>query len=129
MPEPLSHSFTKSERLCGKSSISALLAGGHWASTEHLRYCWMSYSYDHNELDTHPNRILISVSKKYFKRAVKRNLLKRRIREAYRLNKHILKCEGICFMVSYTTREILDFASIESEMRSLLSRISKHASK
>ncbi len=69
------------------------------------------------------NRIIASVPKKYFKRAVKRNLLKRRIREAYRTHKAAPM--GIDVMFSYWGKEIADFNVICAEIESILARISK----
>ena len=59
-------------------------------------------------------RFAVSVPKKSFKRAVKRNLLKRRIREAIRLNRRCLP-EGFCadFLFFYRVGEVLDYADIE----------------
>ena len=72
----------KKERLSDKKDIDRLVREGKFRPGEGLRSCVL---YD-NGLDF--SRILVSVPKKMFKRAVKRNLLKRRIREAYRRNKH-----------------------------------------
>ena len=64
-------------------------------------------------------RILVSVPKRFFKRAVKRNLLKRRIREAYRLQ----KIAGVDIMFQYNSQEIADSATIFKEIGDILGRI------
>ena len=63
--------------------------------------------------ETGVNRILVSVSKKFFKRAVKRNLLKRRIRESWRKQKHMLTMEGnFDILLIYSVKEILSYEEI-----------------
>lgn len=64
-------------------------------------------------------RILVSVPKRFFKRAVKRNLLKRRIREAYRQQ----KIDGVDVMFQYNSQEIADSATIFKEIGAILKRI------
>lgn len=66
-----------------------------------------------------PTRILVSVPKRFFKRAVKRNLLKRRIREAYRQQ----KIDGVDVMFQYNSKEIADSATIFKEIGAILKRI------
>ena len=109
----------KKERLSDKKDIDRLVREGKFRPGEGLRSCVL---YD-NGLDF--SRILVSVPKKMFKRAVKRNLLKRRIREAYRLNKHILKDGGNDILFSYNCKEVLDFKTLEAEVITILSRIAK----
>ena len=70
------------------------------------------------------NRILISVPKKLFKRAVKRNLLKRRIRESWRHLKHGLRNSGgmdILFM--YSTKEVMTYQEIYGCMEGIIERL------
>lgn len=66
---------------------------------------------------------MVSVPKKFFKRAVKRNLLKRRLRESYRTQKHLLPPEGISIMFLYNSAEILESESIRSQVREILDHI------
>ena len=118
MSAPQGHTLPKEERLCGKTTVSALISDGKWGATAHLRYCWAAGR------DSDRNRLMVSVPKKFFKRAVRRNLLKRRMREAYRLQKELLTGTGIDLMLSYSHAEIADFATIYAEVTTILGRIS-----
>ncbi len=111
--------FRKEERLCGKTSLSALVADGRWGTTAHLKYCWLRSREDGVV------RVAVSVSKKFFKRAVKRNLLKRRIREAYRTQKQLLPSCGIDLLLIWSGKELADYLTIRSEVAAVLLRISK----
>ena len=114
-----SNGFRKEERLCGKTSLSALVADGRWGTTAHLKYCWLRSREDGVV------RVAVSVSKKFFKRAVKRNLLKRRIREAYRTQKQLLPSCGIDLLLIWSGKELADYLTISSEVAAVLLRISK----
>ena len=82
------YTLNKDERLCSKKLIDRLFAGGNKSfPTFPLRVVYMSLAPEENTADA---SILISVPKKRFKHAVKRNQVKRQVREAYRRNKHIL---------------------------------------
>lgn len=75
-------SFKKGERLSSKKTISSLFQTGESVVSYPLRII-----YNHAETGPYPVCVAVSVPKRLFKRAVDRNLLKRRIRESYRLNK------------------------------------------
>lgn len=75
-------------------------------------------------------QMMVSVPKRYFKRAVKRNYVKRQVREAYRLNKHILvnhltqkadKTVSLCFI--WTSDRLLPTAEVMKRMANLLTRL------
>jgi ribonuclease P protein component len=76
-----------------------------------------------------PAQVMFSVSKRRFKRAVKRILLKRRIREAYRLNKQPLldvlnsKNQQIAVAFLFVSKEELDYHTIEKAMKKAIARL------
>ena len=86
--EDKKYTLNKSERLDSKKLIERLFAGGNKSFPAFpLRVVYMPLTPEENVADA---SILISVPKKRFKHAVKRNRVKRHVREAYRHNKHIL---------------------------------------
>lgn len=113
----LGKSLSKKERLSGTLAIGRLLSKGKYRNSDNFRYCFAGGS------GLPYSRILISVPKKNFRRAVKRNLLKRRIREAYRQNKALLEAKGVDIMFVYNQKEIRPFADIERSVKTILSEI------
>ena len=114
----LANTLTKSERLSGKTAVSALIHKGRWGVCEPLRYCFLAG----NGLGF--NRIIVSVPKKFFKRAVKRNLLKRRLREAYRTQKSLLPSSaGADLLLSYSSAEILSSAALRECVAAVLRQV------
>lgn len=111
------HSFGKEEHLYGKTAVSTLLEKGKWGVYGPLKYCYLIPGGADGA-----NRIMVAAPKKFFKRAVKRNLLKRLLRESYRLNKDILEIPGMgCdLFFFYNTKEILSFEQISAAVIEVL---------
>ena len=107
----------KAERLCGKTAVVSLFEAGKNASAGCLRCKYLQRA------DSEPSRIVVSVPKRSFKRAVKRNLLKRRIRESYRRQKALLGA-GVDVLFIYTLKEVLPYETIFSDMTAALTAIS-----
>lgn len=116
---PAPATLRKEERICGKKDIAALISEGRWGSYGHFRFCCLSPG------KAAFSRIMVSVPKKYFKRAVKRNLLKRRIREAYRKQKDLLSSAGVDILFQYSSQEIIDSMAVHEEIGAIMSRIGK----
>lgn len=91
----MNYGLKKSERLTSQLVIERLFAGGNASMAAFpLRIVFMQMEKNENDgrngNDEPPVSILVSVPKKRFRHAVDRNRMKRLVREAYRLNKHIL---------------------------------------
>ena len=119
------YTFPKEEHLCRKKLIEELFSKqGSSFGVYPLRIVWIPAP----ALTTAPPQVLISVSKRTFKRAVDRNRLKRLIREAYRLNKyrlteqpngHSIALLGIIF----TGKEKCSLALVEKKLISAFHRL------
>ena len=104
----------KSERLCGKKAMETLFGQGKGLGSGCIRCRYLFREGDE------PSRIVVSVPKRLFKRAVKRNLLKRRLREAYRRQKGLLPA-GADLLLVYSSHEVLPYETIFADMGNLLS--------
>ena len=126
------YTFKKEERLCNKKLIDELYHSGSSFLCYPFKVSWLFTA----EPQPVCAQILFSVSKKRFKKAVDRNLIKRRIREAYRLNKQhqlydvlISIDKTIVFSVGYIGKEILAYDTIEKKMQKLLIQLCEQVAK
>ena len=116
------NSFKKEERLCNKRLIEQLF---HKGSSFHL-YPFRLTFLPSKEI-TVPAQVLIAVPKRRFKRAVDRNLLKRRTREGYRILKQKFLYDfldqrqaNVIFSLQYIGKEIHDYHFIEGKLKETL---------
>lgn len=110
-------SFSKKEKLKSKKTIEILFKEGQKVSVFPLT---MMYLKSNNE-----NKIGVSVSKRYFKKAVDRNRVKRLLREAYRQNKKMLidnNIKGYAFMILYIGKELPKFNEVNEKTSLLLKK-------
>ncbi|MBQ0049429.1 MAG: ribonuclease P protein component [Bacteroidales bacterium] len=126
--------FRKSERLCSKKAIEALFEGGHPSvSVYPVRAVFMlrdaatpqSPAQDGAE---GMHQVLISVSKRHFKHAVDRNRVKRQLREAYRLNRHLLvdglpEATSLSMAFIWLSDDLFPSPVVQNKMQKLLLRI------
>lgn len=89
MSEQKTFTLPKKERLCSKTLIDQLFLG-HSSNKKEWPLRVVYQVVKRKNEDDPQVEVLMSVSKRYFKRAVKRNLVKRQLRESYRYNKAIL---------------------------------------
>lgn len=116
----ISNTFKKSERLAKKKLIQELFSKG---SSFYL-YPFKVTHLHVPRLELKSHQVLVSVPKRNHKTAVGRNNIKRRIREAYRLNKRLIDREDkLLIAYIYTAKEVLDFKQIEDKLAACLSRL------
>ena len=134
MPEKGRNTLSKRERICSQKLTEQLFNSGkaHSMVAFPLRAVYMSIPREEQEPQA---SILVSVSKRYFKRAVKRNRVKRLVREAYRLNKHILTdrltaSPGMALAIAFLWLDpkLHSFHQVENKVKQLLQRIAEEMS-
>ncbi|OOG78581.1 ribonuclease P protein component [Algoriphagus sp. A40] len=111
----------KSERLHAEKLIKELFNEG----SSFFLYPFKVLFLRKIDLSGQANQVLFSVSKKKIKRANGRNFIKRRLKEAYRLNKHILPADGIILGVIFVGKADMSFAEIEPKMKQALNRLNQ----
>lgn len=121
----------KEERLKSNLSIQKLLKQGKSVYSFPLKIYW-DYSPDPDQ--KYPARAAIIVSKRKFRRAVDRNLMKRRLREVYRLNKSILyetleeRHRKIQLIILLLSDEFIPYSQLEKGMKEILLQLAKKLS-
>jgi ribonuclease P protein component len=114
--------FSKSERLCSKKAIEALFKDGKSFFCSPFLIVW---AYSNSDMPF-PAQVAFSIPKKGFKLAVTRNLIKRRTREAYRVNKAFLydilhtKEKKIVFTMIFRDNSIPDFVTVENSVKEMI---------
>lgn len=117
--------FPKNQKLCNEKSIEGLFENGKSLSEKPFR---IIYNFDNNNEDVFL-KALIVVPKKQVRLASDRNVIKRRVKEAYRLQKSelekYLKSNNyqLNLAIIYQNNEILDYKLIEVKIKLLLSRL------
>ena len=128
MPASGAFTLSKEERICSRTLIESLFNGGgsHALSAYPLRAV---YKLEEQHAEQREKvQIMVSVSKKHFKHAVKRNRVKRQVREAYRKNKSIIVEKvpsGSLLLMAFIwlADNLYDTQEVEQRISALLMRI------
>jgi ribonuclease P protein component len=124
----MNFTYPKNERLKSKTTIGLLFSEGKSVSKYPLRLVYRIGEANQEE----KIKIGVSVSKKYFKKAVDRNYFKRVLRETYRLNKHLLWDnleEPYSFMFFYQSKDRLTYQEINTKTIQLFEKFLQQANK
>ncbi|GEP49984.1 ribonuclease P protein component [Flavobacterium noncentrifugens] len=119
--------YPKSEKLKSRKTIDVLFSKGKSVSKYPLRLVYAEVTDQDEVLKTG-----VSVSKRYFKKAVDRNYFKRVLRETYRLNKHLIEIgpeKKYAFMLLYQSKDRLTYEEVLAKTISLFEKFSAEANK
>jgi ribonuclease P protein component len=117
-------SLKKGERLSSRKAISSLFQSGKTILASPLKIRW-----EKKTGLVYPASMAVSVPKRMYKKAVDRNLLKRRIREAYRINKPFFYSrlneigDQVYLVIQYQHRDVVDFRTIEAGLNKALDQL------
>lgn len=116
-------SLPRSERLRSLGAVRRLFEQGQGGFVYPFRYVWFA------EADTLPSvEVLFSVPKKFHKRANRRNLLRRRTKEAYRLQKQIVcnhSAVNLDLALIYSSKEVLPYKTIAHALGKVLESVAQ----
>ena len=114
--------FGKNQKLKSFKVIGKLFESGNSFISYPFKIVWL-----YNETTSPYCKFSVSVPKRKYKHAVDRNLIKRKIREAYRLNKSILEAENklpkIDFMIIYLSSTNAEYAIFVNAMKIALGKL------
>ncbi len=112
----------RNERRRTLGAVRRLFESGHGGFVYPFRYVWYAESDSERSVE-----VLFSTPKKFHKRANKRNLVRRRTKEAYRLQKELLTVEGVNLDMAliYSSKEILSQRSIAKSVRRILEAVAE----
>ena len=121
------YTFRKEEKLCSQKIIGEIFLSGASFLCYPLKVVWKF-----EEIPvSYPAQVVFSIPKRLFKKAHDRNLLKRQLREIYRMRKHELyfhlesQNKKIAMMFVYIAKEQLEFSQIEAAMSKIIIRLKK----
>lgn len=124
----MSFTYPKTERLKSKTTIGLLFSEGKSVSKYPLRLVFRQAEANSDQ----KIQMGVSVSKKYFKKAVDRNYFKRVLRETYRLNKHLLWDnleDSYSFMFFYQSKDRLSYEEINTKTIQLFEKFLQQINK
>ena len=117
-------SLPRTERLRSLGAVRRLFESGESGFVYPFRYVWFA------EPDLVQSvEVLFSVPKKFHKRANKRNLLRRRTKEAYRLQKNLLHADvpvNLDLALIYSSKEVVSYKTIAHAVRRILESVVEH---
>lgn len=125
--EMMRYAFPRQEKLKSKKLIEKLFAEGKSINTYPIKLIYLKVELPYDV----PVQAGVTVPKKNFKSAVKRNRIKRLMREGYRLNKGVVfnNSEGsFAFLFLYLGKELPEFHQVEAAMKSVLKKFIKKTS-
>jgi len=126
--EKKNFSFKKEERLCSKKVIDQLFSEGDSFLLFPIKVLFQETSLHSKS----PVQAAFSVGKRNFKLAVHRNLIKRKMREAYRLNKHQLYSElkekQVAIFFVFIAQNIPEYELLEKAMKKIIEKVIKEIS-
>lgn len=123
------NTFGKNERLKSQKAIGELFEKGKHINVYPLKLVWLTQRTD--KPDKYPAKVVLSVSKKKFKKAVDRNRIKRLLKETYRTNKKELintlnnKQLELHFFLVYLDKKLPEYQPLEDKIKIALERLIK----